>query len=474
MSADVDKGTGVSADRSADMGTGVSAAAGVEELDKRYIWHPFTQMRDWLESHPLIVGSGDGIHLRDVDGREYYDGNSSLWVNLHGHRQAAIDRAITDQLGRIAHSTLLGLANVPSALLAERLVTITPPGLTRVFYSDNGSCAVEVALKLAFQYWQHRGETGRRGFISLVNGYHGDTLGAVSVGGIDLFHAAYRPLLFPVRHAPSPYCYRCPLGCRYDGGACGLACAGALGDILERHAGETAAVILEPLVQAAGGMITAPPGYLRRVRELCDRHGVLLIADEVATGFGRTGRMFACEHEGVSPDIMTVAKGITGGYLPLAATLATDRIYEAFLGEYREAKTFYHGHSYTGNQLACAAALANLEVFARERVLEGLPAKIEVVARALDRLADLRHVGEVRQCGLMVGVEVVADRDTRAPFPWERATGTRICRRAIDLGMITRPLGDVVVFMPPLASSLAELDAMVAILHRAIAAETDA
>lgn len=436
--------------------------------DKQYFWHPFTQMKDWLAGDPLVIESGDGVRLRDVQGREYYDGNSSLWVNIHGHRKEAIDRAIIDQLGRIAHSTTLGLASTPAALLAERLVAVASRGLVKVFYSDNGASAVEIALKMAYQYWQRRGRPGRTRFVYLENGYHGDTLGAVSVGGIETFHTAFRPLLFEGFRAPSPYCYRCPLGREYAGGACGLACAGALGDILAAHGDEVAAVIVEPLVQGAGGMITAPPGYLRRVRELCDRHGVLMIADEVATGFGRTGRMFACEHEGVTPDLMTVAKGITGGYLPLAATLTTLAVFDAFLGDYGELKTFFHGHSYTGNQLACAAALANLDVFAEEGVLAGLPAKVDLVTRRLAAFRDLPHVGDVRQCGLMVGIELVRDQVTKEPYAWEEAMGVRVCRRAMELGMITRPLGGVIVFMPPLASTAADLDAMLDILQRAI------
>lgn len=466
------------------------APAEVAAKDRRHFWHPFTQMQAWEGDEPLIVVAGEGVRVRDIHGREYYDGHSSLWVNLHGHRKAAIDRAIIAQLGRIAHATTLGLTNPPAALLAERLAALAPRGLTRVFYSDNGSSAVEVALKMAYQYWVHRGRPERRRFVSLANGYHGDTLGAVSVGGIDRFHAVFRPLLFEAYQAPSPYCYRCPLGLEPGSAAasaaapaaastvapaaartpaCGLACAEALGALLARHADEVAAVVVEPLVQAAGGMITAPPGYLRRVRELCDRHGVLLIADEVATGFGRTGRLWACEHEGVAPDLMPVAKGITGGYLPLAATLATEEVYAAFLGEPREGKTFYHGHSYTGNALACAAALANLDVFEEERVLEGLPAKVARVAEGLAPFRDLPHVGDVRQCGLMVGIELVRDRATREPYPLEAFMGVRACRRSTELGMITRPLGDVVVFMPPLASTLADLDAMLDILYRAVA-----
>lgn len=456
-----------------DMKGSVVEKARLVEADHRCLWHPFTQMKDWMASEPVIIVSGQGVRLRDINGKEYYDGNSSMWVNIHGHRKAALDQALLEQAGRIAHSTMLGLANVPAIMLAERLVSLAPAGLTRVFYSDNGSTAVEVALKMAFQYWQHRGERRRKKFVHLQHAYHGDTLGAVSVGGISLYHEVFRPLLAPGYEAPSPYCYRCPLGMEYEGGRCGLQCAEVMGDILRWHGDEVAAVIIEPLVQAAGGMITSPPGYLKRVRQLCDHHGVLLIADEVATGFGRTGRIFACEHEGVSPDIMALSKGITGGYLPLGATLATEEVFSAFLGEYREAKTFFHGHSYTGNQLACAVALANLDVFEEEGVLAHVQRISAYVQKALEGFKDLAHVGDIRQRGLMVGIELVRDKASREPYRWEEAIGVRVCRKATEMGMITRPLGNVVVFMPPLASTEADVREMISILWRAIISVTE-
>jgi adenosylmethionine-8-amino-7-oxononanoate transaminase len=429
----------------------------IRRKEKRCLWHPFTQMRDWEADEPLFIQSGEGVKLRDTEGREYYDGNSSLWVNVHGHRRPEIDRAVAAQLGRIAHSTMLGLAHVPAAELAERLVGIAPEGLTRVFYSDSGSEAVEIALKMAYQYWRHREQPERTRYVALAEGYHGDTVGAVSVGGIPLFHGTFSRLLFPVDFAP------CPGRARdLEEAAAGMEA------LLAEHPGEVAAVIVEPLVQAAGGMLTAPPGYLRRVRELCDRYDTLLIVDEVATGFGRTGRMFACEHEGVSPDLMCVAKGLTGGYLPLAATLARESLYEAFLGDYGELKTFFHGHSYTGNPLACAAALASLEIFARERVIEGLLPKIKLVRQRLEAFGALPHVGEVRQCGLMVGIELVRDRHSGEPYAWEEQVGVRVCRRARSLGLITRPLGNVVIFLPPLAASEADLQAMLEILYQAV------
>ena len=444
----------------------------VVALDKAHVWHPFTQMQGWLGSEPLAIERGEGCWLIDMDGRRYLDGVSSLWVNVHGHAVPEIDQAITDQLGRIAHSTLLGLANVPSAELAAELVALAPPGLTKVFYSEAGACAVEVALKMAFGYWQHRGATGRRTFLSLDNGYHGDTLGAVSVGGIDLFHGAYRPLLFPAHRAPSPFCYRCPLGMAYP--ACDIACLGPLAAILEAHAREICAVVVEPLVQAAGGMIVQPPGYLRRLRELCDRHDVLLIADEVATGVGRTGTFFACEQEGVTPDILVAGKGLTGGYLPLAVTMTTQAVFDAFLGRPEEHRTFFHGHTYTGNPLACAAALANLQLMARRDTLAGARERAELLARALKPLQDHPHVGEVRQKGLMVGIELVADRASRRPFPAAEGMGWKVAGAAREAGAIIRPLGDVVVLMPPLGIPAGELTALAGITVAALEAATSA
>jgi adenosylmethionine-8-amino-7-oxononanoate transaminase len=429
--------------------------------EKRHLWHPFTQMRDWEAHDPVFIESGQGVRVRDIEGREYYDGNSSLWVNIHGHRRPEIDSAIEEQLRRIGHSTMVGLTHVPAAELAERLVRLAPEGLTRVFYSDSGATAVEIALKMAYQHWQHRGEERRTRYVALERGYHGDTIGGVSVGGVPLFHSLFRKLLFAVDFAPCPAGFDDPVDA-----------AAGVEAILEERGSEIAAVILEPLIQAAGGMLVHPPGYLRRVRELCNRYGTLLIADEVATGFGRTGRMFACEHEQVTPDLMCLAKGLTGGYLPLAATLATERIYEAFLGEYGEMKTFFHGHSYTGNPLACAAALASLEIFEREGVIQALQPRIGRVRKGLERFRELPHVGEVRQCGLMAGIELVRDRGRREPYPFEEAMGAKVCRRARSLGLITRPLIDVVVFMPPLASTQVELDEMLDILYRAVCRET--
>ena len=430
--------------------------------DKRYIWHPFTQMKDWAREDILIIEEGEGVIVRDIEGREYIDGVSSLWVNLHGHRKREINEAIIKQIKKISHSTLLGLSHIPAIDLAKGLVEITPEGLEKVFYSDNGSTACEVAIKMAFGYWSGR----RRKYIALENGYHGDTLGAMSVGGVELFHRIYRPLLFDSFFAPSPYCYRCKFGKERE--SCQWECIKGLEEIMQRHHKEVAALILEPLVQAAGGMIVAPKGYLKKVRELCTEYDIPLIADEVATGFGRTGKMFACEHEKVSPDIMCLAKGITGGYLPLAATLTTEKVYHAFWGDYSEKKTFFHGHTYTGNPLASAAALANLKLFEKEKILRKLQPKIEILEKRLTEFSKLSQVGDVRQCGFMTGIELVKDKETKEPYPWGEKIGIKVILEARKRGVIIRPLGNVIVIMPPLSMSMLELNRLLDIIYESI------
>lgn len=438
----------------------------VEALDKQFVWHPFTQMKDWEANPQLVIAAGKGIKLIDTDGKEYYDGVSSLWLNVHGHQKKEIDEAIIAQLGRIAHSTMLGLANVPAAELAEQLIEIAPAGLAKVFYSDSGSTAVEIAIKMAYQYWQLKGQTRKQKFVTLTNAYHGDTVGSVSVGGIDLFHRIFKPLLFETLPVSSPCCSYCASATGRE--KCAMDCAAEVEALLAGRGHEIAAMVVEPLVQGAAGMLTQPAGYLKRIREITQRYNVLLIVDEVATGFGRTGKMFACEHEGVSPDIMTVAKGITAGYLPLAATLTTQQVYSAFLGDFQEQKTFFHGHSYTGNPLACAAALANLKVFKDEKVIEGLGAKIAAATAKLDTFQQLKHVGDIRQCGLMIGIEIFQDKVTKQEYPWEWAMGHKVCMKARELGLVIRPLGNVVVLMPPLASTVEEIEAMLDITYQAI------
>ncbi len=442
--------------------------------DRKFLWHPFTQMREWEREDPLIITRANGAHLYDAAGRKYLDGVSSIWLTVHGHRHPALDRALRQQAAKMAHSTLLGLSHPPAITLARELIRIAPRGLTRVFYSDDGSTAMEIALKMAVQYWRQRapGAGPKRTFLHLKLSYHGDTAGAMSVGGIELFQRRYRPLLFPAVTAEPPYCYRCPLKLTYP--SCELACVDPVEHILKRRHRDLAGLVVEPLVQAAAGMITAPPGYLARLRRLCTKYKVLLIADEVATGFGRTGRMFACEHDGVTPDLMAISKGLTGGYLPLAATLTTEEIYRAFLGRYDEWKTFFHGHSYTGNPLGCAVALASLEVFRRERTLARLQPKITALARLLRPLKDLAHVGDIRQRGFMVGIELVRDRESKAPYRLERRMGHRVAMDARRRGLILRPLGNVIVLMPPLSVSLRELTRMVAIVRESIRAVTGA
>jgi adenosylmethionine-8-amino-7-oxononanoate aminotransferase len=440
--------------------------------DQRYLWHPFTQMSEWSASDPLIIESAEGNYLIDIHGRRYFDGVSSLWVTVHGHRKAEIDDAIRAQLERVAHSTLLGLSNVPAVELAEKLVGIAPPGLARVFYSDSGSTSVEIALKIAYQYWAQVGRPEKRRFAALSNAYHGDTIGSVSVGGIDLFHQIFRGLLFDAFHVPSPYWYR--FADAPDPRTCRDLCLAELERTLIEHAHEIAAFVVEPLVQGAAGMLIQPAGYLKRAAELCRKHDVLLICDEVASGFGRTGTLFACTQEGVAPDILCVAKGLTGGYLPLAATLTTDRIYQAFLGRHADRRTFFHGHTYTGNPLACAAALASIDLFERERVLERLAPRIDLLDDLLRaEIGPLSHVGEIRQRGFMVGIELVADRETRAEYPYEMAIGARVCRTVRDHGVILRPLGSVIVLMPPLSTTDDELRMLVNATAKSIRAETD-
>jgi adenosylmethionine-8-amino-7-oxononanoate transaminase len=438
------------------------------EKNRRFLWNPFTQMKQYLDSSPVVIERAEGVKLIDVDGREYYDGNSSLWLNVHGHNRAELNEAIAAQLERVAHSTLLGMASVPALELAERLVGLTPARLQKVFYSDSGATAVEIGLKVCFAYWRRVGRPEKSRFVAFTGAYHGDTIGAMSVGGIDLFHSEFGPLLSDCERVPYPHAYRFP-GTEAE---CAASCLAELEALLRERGGELACLVVEPLIQGASGMITMPRGFLAEVARLCREHEVLLLADEVATGFGRTGAMFACEHEGVEPDVMALGKGLTGGYLPVAATLTSDAIYDAFYGDWAELKALYHGHSFTGNQLGCAVALASLDLFERDRLVERVQESARLVERRLEEVATLPHVGDVRQCGLMAGIELVADRETKEPFDWRAATGLRVCGRARELGMITRPLGDVVTFLPPLATEPDDLEAMLAILHQAIAEVT--
>ncbi|HBU69423.1 MAG TPA: adenosylmethionine--8-amino-7-oxononanoate transaminase [Elusimicrobia bacterium] len=456
-------------------------------LDKKFVWHPFTQMADWLRdspAEPLVIERGSGSYLIDIDGRKYLDGVSSLWVTVHGHRKKEIDGAVKRQLGKIAHTTFLGLTHPGAALLARELAGILPEGLEKVFYSDNGSTAVEVALKMAYQYSARSGR--KTAFLSLRNAYHGDTIGSVSVGGMDLFHEKFRSLLFKTYFAMSPYCYRCafragkgPLpesgkGTDFAGHCKAMGCRGRcvkeLEDLLKKHSDKICAAVVEPMIQGAAGMLTMPPGYLKLFEKLCRKYGVLLICDEVATGFGRTGKMFAVEHEGVKPDFICLSKGITGGYLPLAVTVTTKKVYNAFLGKYEDFKTFFHGHTYTANPLACAAALANLELFEKEKLLPSLKGKAEFLGEELSKLRGHRNVGDIRQLGLMAGIEIVKDKAAGKIFAPEEKLTIKICDECRRRGLIIRPLGNVLVLMPPLSINKSEISKMTGLLFAALRA----
>lgn len=438
----------------------------LQAWDKQYVWHPFTQMQDWLAEDPLVIVRGEGSWLIDSDNNRYLDGVASMWTNVHGHSHPALNQALADQAAKIEHATLLGLAGEQSILLAKRLIDCAPDGLSKVFYSDNGSTAVEVGLKMAYQYHCHQRQPQRTRFVRLQHAYHGDTIGSMSVGGIAIYHETFKPLLFSTIEAPAPYCYRCPLNKEPD--SCQLACLSALEQIIAQHADELAGMVLEPLLQGAGGMLVHPVGYLKGVRELCDRYKILLITDEVATGFGRTGRMFACEHEEVSPDIMALSKGLCAGYLPLAATLATEEIYQAFLGNYVELKTFFHGHTFTGNPLACAVALKNLDLFGENRLLEQVNSRCAQLTAWLAEMRKHPHVGDVRQCGLAAGVELVQDKESKTGYPWEDKMGIKVCHAARKYGVFSRPLGNTLVIFPPLAISASELTLLLDGLRRAL------
>ncbi len=416
--------------------------------DNAHVWHPFTPMSAFAEEAAPIITDAEGFELIDADGRRYLDGISSLWCNVHGHRVPEIDSAVRRQLDRVAHSTLLGLSGEPSIRLARALVERTPEQLTRVFYSDSGATSVEVALKLAYQFHRQKpgGPEDRDLFLCVGNAYHGDTLGTVSVGGIDLFHRCYRHLLFPTIAVPSPVTVRVPDGHTRESWL--QHCFDEVARLLANHHQRAAGFIIEPLVQGAAGILVHPPGYLAHVRRLCSQYHVPLIADEVAVGFGRTGTMFACEQEAVQPDLMCVAKGISGGYLPLAATLATEEIYSAFLGSPADGRTFFHGHTYTGNALGCAAALASLELFDRNDVLTTAAASAQILHHRLQELSHHEHVLEIRRKGLMTGIELVRDRQTAQSFAATQRVGHQVTLAARRRGVVIRPLGDVVVLMP--------------------------
>ncbi len=443
-----------------------------ELLDKKYVWHPFTQMQDWINDNVVVIDSGKGVWLYDTAGKKYIDGVSSLWVTVHGHANPVLNQAIKDQLDKIAHTTFLGLSHPLAAELAAQLIDLTPAPLQRVFYSDNGSTAMEIALKIAYQYWQQKDggkDRQRTKFITFTDAYHGDTIGSVSLGAIDLFHKMYKPLLFDTYNAPYPYPYR------FNGNAdaCRDHCLYELEKIFEEHGGEIAAVVIEPEVQGASGMIMTPTGYMRGVERITRKYGALLVVDEVATGFGRTGYMFASNMEQIKPDIMSVAKSITGGYLPLSATLTSEDVFEAFLGDYSEQKTFFHGHTYTANPLACAAALANLSLFEENNLLHNIIDRTQQLDDILQPIAQLDHVGDIRKKGLMIGIELVEDKSTGKPYDWTKKMGVKVIEEARNHNIIIRPLGNVVVLMPPLCISADELAFLIDGTYKSIKTVTE-
>ncbi len=435
--------------------------------DKRYLWHPFTQMQDWLAEAPVIIARGEGCYLIDVDGNRYIDGVASMWTSVHGHNHPELNTALKTQVDKVAHSTLLGYSNIPAIELAKKLVELTPVGLNKVFYSDNGSTAVEIALKMVYQYWQHKGEPQRKLFVHFDNAYHGDTIGAMSVGGIDSFHATFDSLLFKGIRVSMPDIYRSR---NTNDSVIKTQWLNAVENTLSVHSGQIAGIILEPLIQGAGGMLLSPSGFLKELSALAKQWKTLLIVDEVMTGFGRTGKMWACEHEAVTPDLLCTAKGLAAGYLPLAATLTTDEIYNAFLGEYRDLKTFFHGHTFTGNPLACAVALENIAIFERENLLSRLQPTIEHFKNRLQEFYRLEHVSDVRVCGLAAGIDLMKNPDTHTPYPFEEKVGIRVCKEALTRGALLRPLVNTIVLMPPLQISVPALDTLLDIVYASIEA----
>jgi adenosylmethionine-8-amino-7-oxononanoate aminotransferase len=444
--------------------------------DKDCLWHPFTQMRDWLAEEPIIIERGEGVFLIDIDGNRYLDGIASMWTNVHGHNHPKLNAALKNQLEKIAHSTLLGYSNIPAIQLAQKLVEITPTGLNKVFYSDNGSTAVEVALKMAFQYWQHKGQPQRNLFVHFNNAYHGDTIGAMSVGGIESFHSTFNSLLFKSIRVSAPETYQLAKSTdtsqNNSSEIVRTHWLDAVEHVLSAHPKQIAGIILEPLIQGAGGMLISPKGFLKELAALAKKRETLLIVDEVMTGLGRTGKMWACEHEDVTPDLLCTAKGLAAGYLPLAATLTTDEIYNAFLGEYRDLKTFFHGHTFTGNPLACAVALENIAIFERENLLDRLQITIKHFNKRLQEFYTLSHVGDVRVCGMAAGIELMKNPDTNTLYPFEERIGIRVCKAALAEGAILRPLVNTIVLMPPLQISISELDSLLDITYRAISEVT--
>lgn len=440
-----------------------------QKRSQEVLWLPFTQMKVYDEE-PIVIESGRGIRLRDTNDNEYYDANSSVWLNALGHHNNELNQAIIDQLEQIAHSSTLGMANVPAIALADKLVSLMPTGLDRVFYSDSGATAMEIAMKMAFQYWLNIGINTKKRFVTMQNGYHGDTIGAMSVGDIDIYHKIYEPLLFKNYIAPYPNVYHHE---SHDPEITKKDCLEKLEAILSQHHHEICALTIEPMMQGAGGMIDMPHGFLSGVRELCSKYHVLMIADEVAVGFGRTGKILACDHENVVPDILAAGKMLTGGYLPLAITMASEKIYQAFYDDYDEMKTLFHGHSYTGNQLGCAVALKNLELYEKYNILENVTENAAYMHNELQQLYAIESVGNIRQIGYMVGIELVQNKATRQAFDTNLRVAWRATLMMRKLGLLTRPLGDTIAFLPPLISTKEEIKQMISIIKAGIQRVTE-
>jgi adenosylmethionine-8-amino-7-oxononanoate aminotransferase len=433
---------------------------GLEEKDLKYIWHPCTQMKDCEELPPIIIERGKGCYLQDIHGNSYLDCISSWWTNIFGHSNPRINRAIQKQLGKIEHSIFAHFSNKPAVELAERLINIAPEGLEKMFFSDNGSSAVEIALKMSFQYYQQMGKTEKIRFAALTDAYHGETIGALSVGALDLYNKIYKPLLIDTLRVQGPDCYRCKYGKNRD--SCSAECFEHMERKLEIHHDELCAIILEPMVQGAAGMKIYSPIYLRKLRKACDYYDIILIADEIAVGFGRTGKMFACNHADISPDIMCLSKGISGGYMPMSAVLTTNRIYDAFYDDYVKLKTFIHSHTYAGNAMACAAACESLNIFEDENIIEKNRDKAKLIKKlVIDRAKDIPFVGDIRQIGMITAIELVKDKNTKESFSWKERVGYGIYRIALNKGLLLRPIGNVLYFMPPYVIEKIDIEYMV-------------
>jgi len=438
----------------------------LRQLDATHIWHPCTQQKDHEQLAPIPIERGEGSYLFDIEGRRYIDAVSSWWVNLFGHNHPRLNQALKAQLDKVAHHIFAGFTHEPGVELGHRLSKLAPAGLSKVFFTDNGSSAVEAALKMSFQFWQQSGYPHKTKFLSLTEAYHGETLGALSVGGCELYRRVYKPLLQEGYQVQGPDCYRCPSGLHRDN--CQAQCFSHLEQTVQQHHDSIAGIIVEPLIQAAAGMRIYPAVYLKKLRNICDRYRIHYIADEIAVGYGRTGKMFANNHADVSPDLLCLSKGITGGYMPLAVVMTTDAVYEAFYGDYQELKAFLHSHSYTGNPLACALAVEVLNIFDQENILANLPERMQTLSHRASEFEALPHVGEFRQLGMVAAVEMVAEKNNKSPYPWQARMGLEVYRRALDRGVILRPLGNVIYFMPPLTTSKDVLDEILDVAYECV------